>query len=394
MMGRLYQTRFSDWGEAIGASTVVHVAAAVFIFDLAGDLVNRTPPVPDAPPILVTSIILGSDTVTSATDEGEGDTTLADPGPNEAIGARPVAPETLAPVDPEETTAGNDPDSAEPLLPDSLMPLPADGSAAVEPSILRPANDINIATATVRGEGTAAVTPERVGAIQSTSVINTNSNTVRPENSGSGGDEVAGEVTELVRRIRAQLNDPCLLAFPEQTAAGVPELVMLGNTDTGMRGFANAILEGMSPRPSERSILVDNRQCDALNYIRQSEAYPAFRLTMTLDARTIESGENISGAIGNIGGRYVTLVLVDDNGVVQELGDYLSFRGGFARFDVPLNRAGNARDTSQVLIAFGSTARPRAVDAQNGQLAATYFEALRAELGPNTPMVMVPFSIR
>lgn len=393
MMGQLYQTRLKDWGEAIVASALVHAAAAVFILDLVGGLGLRNPPVPDIPQIMVTSIVLGSDTVTSATDEGEGDTTLTERGPGESQAE--VTPERLTPVDPDTQTAGNDPDSTDPLEREALLPVMVEPSAPIEPTILRPSNEsLSIGAATVTGEGTVAVAPERIGAIQTSPIIDTSSNTTRPENPGSGGDEMAGEVAELVRRIRAQLNDPCLLGLPQQTVAGVPELVMLGDTDTGMRAFANAVLSGMVPRPAERSILVDNRQCEALNYVRQSEAYPAFRLTVTLDSPTIESGANLSGAIGNVGGRYVTLVLVDDNGVVQELGEYLSFRGGFARFDVPLNRAGVARDTSQLLIAFGSAARPRSVDAQNGQLASAYFPALRAELGPNTPMVMVPFSVR
>lgn len=382
MIGHIHRTRASDWGKAASASAMFHVAAAVMIFDFVGDLTGRAPLALDTPPILVTSIVLGSDTVTSATDEGEGDTTLADAG--DANEVAPIVPETLAPIVPE--TAGDSPD----MTPETLTPLSPEGSSPVAPSILRPQDGI----ATVTGEGTSPVTPDRVGAVQATPLVSTGTPTIRPASPGSGGDEVAGQMTELVRRIRAQLSDPCLLAIPQQLANGGAELVMLGNTDTGMRAFADTVLEGISPRPTERSILVDNRQCEALNYVRQSEAYPAFRLTISLDSQTIASGESISGAIGNVGGRYVTLVLVDDDGVVQELGDYLSFQGGFARFDVPLRRAGVVRDTSQVLIAFGSTARPRTVDTQNGQLAETYFEALRTELGPNTPMVMVPFFVR
>lgn len=395
MIRRAYRTGVLDWGEAVGASAVVHIAAAIFVFDLWGDLRLRTPPPDESPSITVTSITLGADVVTTATDPGDGDTALTESGTDETETLTPNDPETLDAIEPD---AGTDPESSDPITAESIEPVAPDpdpGTAAVEPSLLKPADaGISIGGAVVAGEGTSPVTPERIGAIERLPVIDTTPPAVIPTNLGDGGVEASGEVNELIRRIRAQLVDPCLIGIPQQGSGDTPELLMLGNTDTQMRDFANTVLEGLTPRPSERSVIVDARQCAALNYVRQSEAYPAFRLTLALDAQTIESGESLTGTIGNVSGRYVTLVLIDDNGVVQELGEYLTFRGGFARFDVPLNRAGVIRDTSQVLMAFASAARPATVDRENGQLAETYFASLRAELGNATPLVMVPFNIR
>jgi len=101
----------------------------------------------------------------------------------------------------------------------------------------------------------------------------------------------------------------------------------------------------------------------------------------------------LQGAIGP-GGNYVSLLLVDDNGVVQDLNTYLSFAAGEVRFEVPLRRAGNARDTSAMLIAVASDSRPATLDTQNGQEADVFFAALRAELGSNIPIVMIPFDLR
>lgn len=396
-MSRKYKSGVLDWGEAIGASAVVHIAAAAFVFDLWGDLSLRAPPPVEAPSITVTSIILGSDTSTSATDTGDGATALTQTDPDDVETLAPNEPETLEAVEPAEGDSDPaDPDAAEPVTAEAIEPItPDDGTVAVEPTLLRPADPgISVGGAVVSGEGTAPVVPERVGAVERLPAISATSPTILPPNDGTGGVQASGEVNELIRRIRAQLTNPCLLAIPQQGGGGTPELLMLGNTDTDMRDFADTVLAGLTPRPTERSVIVDARQCAALNYIRQSEAYPAFRLTLSLDAQIIESGESLTGTIGNVSGRYVSLVLVDDNGVVQELGEYLTFRGGFARFDVPLNRAGVIRDTSQVLLAFASPARPATVDRENGQLAETYFASLREELGSNTPMVMVPFNVR
>jgi hypothetical protein len=139
---------------------------------------------------------------------------------------------------------------------------------------------------------------------------------------------------------------------------------------------------------------MDPRQCAVLDYVRQNRSYPAFRMSFGLEIDQINSGEQLTGAVGGTAGRYVSLIMIDDNGVVQDLGQYLSFVGDQARFDVPLRRAGAARDTKQLLVAIGTNSRPQSVDAQNGQLAEDYFAALAAEVGTNVPIVMLPFDVR
>ena len=201
-------------------------------------------------------------------------------------------------------------------------------------------------------------------------------------------------VSELVSRIRANVSSTCLIAIPQQATNGAPELVIVTASEADVAPYAAAILDGVEPRPGQRSVLVDARQCAVLDYVRQNRSYPAFRMAFSLTEDQINSGDQLVGAIGRTAGRYVSLVIVDDNGVVQDLGQYLSFVGNEARFDVPLRRAGSARDTKQLLVAIGTNSRPSSVDAQNGQLATTYFEALNAEVGNNVPIVMLPFDVR
>ena len=76
----------------------------------------------------------------------------------------------------------------------------------------------------------------------------------------------------------------------------------------------------------------------------------------------------------------MTLLLVDDNGVVQDLSRFLTIAGSDARFDVPVFRNGPSRDTRQLLIALATAGRPAAVDQMAGQLAGDMFPALQSEL--------------
>jgi hypothetical protein len=201
-------------------------------------------------------------------------------------------------------------------------------------------------------------------------------------------------IRTLLERIRGQFTQTCLVAFPRLDEDGVPELVMLAANDSTIRDFAAAVLDGFSPLPGQRVVLVDPRQCEALNLVRANPQYPAFPLSVRLDALSIESGSELSGQVFNGGGLYLSLLLVDDNGVVQDLGSYLSFTAQGARFSVPLSRAGPARDTSQILLVLGTDLRPATLDSMNGQLASDFFAALRDELGDATPLVLFPFDVR
>jgi hypothetical protein len=295
-----------------------------------------------------------------------------------------TAPEEIAPV---EQAGDLTPEAISPLRPE-VPELSPTGTAALGNAPQR-----------LAAVAPAALSPERIapravgiGTISTAAATRPTRSlpTVAPPAPGTP----EAVVSELVNRIRANVSSTCLIAIPQQATNGAPELVIVTASEADVAPYAAAILDGVEPRPGQRSVLVDARQCAVLDYVRQNRSYPAFRMAFSLTEDQINSGDQLVGAIGRTAGRYVSLVIVDDNGVVQDLGQYLSFVGNEARFDVPLRRAGSARDTKQLLVAIGTNSRPSSVDAQNGQLATTYFEALNAEVGNNVPIVMLPFDVR
>lgn len=344
------------------------------------------------------------------------DPVVAEPLTPEPVTPEPETPEAVTP----DTLTADAPD----LTPEPLTPLEPAPLAPQALSPLRPQNDTVAALAPLAGGGTERLTataPSVGTADRLTATTPTiTPNAVAPVTSGSV-QTVAPRVTrptlappplprpavapplpgspeavvgELVAKIRARVGDTCLVAVPQTAADGAPELVMLSSSETAIADFAAAVLDGVDPRPGQRAVLLDPRQCDALNYVRENPSYPAFRLTVGLATDQLSGQASLQGAIGRAGGNYVSLLLIDDNGVVQELNQYLTFAAGEARFDVPVRRAGNARDTSQLLFAVVSTSRPRTLTEQNGQEAAVFFQALRQELGAGAPIVMIPFDLR
>ena len=411
-----HRQRSLHWAEAFGASAVVHLGAAILMFDLLEGLITFAPETVPEPEIEIITILDDSfttgpelpetnDPLTETPTEGE----ASDPDPVPDIAEDPSTPEDdTEPVDPSEEL---DPVPAEiaDLEPERLAPIaPDNGLAAITPqpiSPLRPEDGTAIpvapvASGTLSGTTLSATPVTRLSPTEPTTIaplqtlptpVPTPATAQAPT---PDGQTAGGAVSELITRIRGRLTDPCLLAIPQQSGDGVPELVLMGSNEAEMQGFATAVLADLVPQPTERRILIDARQCAALNFARENRFYPAFRLSVSLDQASITSGANLTGAIGNTAGRYISLLLVDDNGVVQDVGNYLSFTGSAARFDVTFTRDGNTRDTSQTLVALATATRPATLNAQNGQLAVDFFAALRAELGPDTPLVLVPFDVR
>ena len=124
----------------------------------------------------------------------------------------------------------------------------------------------------------------------------------------------------------------------------------------------------------------DGRRCPGLTVARRAQHYPIFGLGVQLRADEIDSGGSLVGHIANGAGHYNTLLLVDDNGVVQDLRRFLIVQGGEVAFDIPMARVGATRDTSQLLIAIATPGRIESVTANAGRLASDFFPALIAEL--------------
>lgn len=389
------------WAEAFGLSALVHVGLTYLLLNTVVDLNTLFEPArPDVPEVQITTLALDTGSLTS-TDPGAGGTTTAIPETLAPITADDAA---LDPVDPaapgpavEPAPAVTSPDPvASVTAPQPVAPV----TAAVAPppvSVLRPETETLAPAAPTEttAPGVAApVTPDQPASAPAepqTPATAPPPASAPPPSAPAEPDPVAAD---LIDRIRNALGETCLIAIPEQSADGRVGLTIYSADEATVAPFADRILADLNPRPAQQTVLIDPRQCAALDFIRQGAAYPTSPMTLNLDASRIPSGDLLTGRLSGTGGRNITLIVVDDNGVTQDLGQYLNVAVNTARFAAPLTRAGTARDTRQLLVAIATPARPGVVAAQNGQLAETYFTALTAEIGAGAPIVLAPFDVQ
>ncbi|MFC3567960.1 hypothetical protein [Paracoccus simplex] len=200
--------------------------------------------------------------------------------------------------------------------------------------------------------------------------------------SGPAAAETDPRLTELFDRIRSQLTAPCLLALPALDAEGGIRLNLLASDDAQIPGLLRALTQGLETQVEGQAVLLDPRQCPGLAFARRDARYPVFPLAVRLQSQDVASGESLRGTISGGAGRYVTLLMIDDNGVTHDLRRFLVNAGGRIRFDVPVARDGAGRDTHQLLLAVATPSRPETVSRAAGEPAKDFLDQFAREIGP------------
>ncbi|MDO5631659.1 MAG: hypothetical protein Q4G22_07460 [Paracoccus sp. (in: a-proteobacteria)] len=333
------------WAQALSLALVTHVAVVAVFADLPG----WRRPAEQTLPVQVQVTGLAVETASLPP------TTLTE--------AMPVPPQSLAPAEPAQPAmpgvpTGDDPATAPPV--EVIAPhVPTGGSA---PPVTQP--------------GAAPALAEDIGG------------------GGADGDaRQAQAVQALIAAIRGRLEQSCLIAVPAAAPDGAVELTVIGAGDQDIAGFGQGIAaQAQGVALLERSVLLDARQCPALAYARAAASYPVGPVAISLAQPVVASGDSLRGSVSS--GQAV-LVLVDDNGVVQDLSRFSTAQdGGATQFDVPVRRNGSARDTSQIIMALSGPGMAQAVAQNAGQSAERFFAALGPQPGPGVQVAVAGFYLR
>jgi hypothetical protein len=181
-------------------------------------------------------------------------------------------------------------------------------------------------------------------------------------------------IGKLLRIIRTLPQKQCTLALPRR-AAGVSGagVSLIGADIEQLKLLGQSINESLDFKPELISEIVDPRQCPVLDALRQSNSYPANRIGLSLESSELQSGNSLRGSVIGAGGLYLSLLLIDDNGVVQAVAPFVTLDGTSPVFDAPVARSGSARTTRQILVALGTRDDTFDFSSQIGYLAQDVF---------------------
>lgn len=354
MIAAGYEGR-SYWVQALALSLLCHGVAAAAMLDVLPSRPDRGGDIPPAQ-IEVTAIEIQRGTIATA-------------------GLSPVSPDgagTLAPVQP----ATAPPSAATPVVP------------VVAPVIAVPTTAGDMLAATVplapaQGVDIAALPPAAVtnpGATVATPAPDTPQSRL---------------LAEMIGAIRGQVAQSCLVALPAADGSGAVQLTVLSDRDQGIAAVFQDISGAASAVPlTERSVLLDARQCPALTFARGVASYPVYPLRVALAAPEIASGQRLAGRVTGAGNDPALLLLIDDNGVVQDITRFARPVPDGLEFDVPMRRAGGPRDTSQMLMALAIPDAAALIDGQTGRLAADVFPTIQNRSGVAAQIGIAAFYLR
>ena len=202
-------------------------------------------------------------------------------------------------------------------------------------------------------------------------------------------------VANLIRQIQDQDDIECLIALPSRFGTDGIGLSVIGSDDVAMIDYLETVLTDTSDSITQARILVGSPQCPALDFISANRDYPATRIGLRLEKTQIRSGGRLLGLLQlPTASSDVLLLLIDNNGVVQDLVDFTQTKDGILRFEVPMTRVGPLRDTRQLLLAVASQKPLDDLRRRNGQLAQDVFGDLPADLARNAALAVIGFEVR
>lgn len=202
-------------------------------------------------------------------------------------------------------------------------------------------------------------------------------------------------IGQLLRRIRDVPQPQCTLALPRR-ASGTPGagISFVGADPETLDTLALQIIDGLPFEPVQTREEIDLRQCALLDALRQSESYPASRIGLAIDSTTLTSGDTLSGRVIGAGGLFVTLLLIDDNGVVQDMAPFVTIDGRTPVFEAPVARSGPSRATRQILVALGTPTAPLDIQDLIGNDAQTVFTGIPSDTLQSLVFGVATFDVR
>lgn len=210
-------------------------------------------------------------------------------------------------------------------------------------------------------------------------------------------EEAQATYTDVLDVLRSYPVVDCFAALPSLSEGNAFQLETFAGSSAELDAFRSTLQAKTEALPGTVMKPVSQAQCDALPFVTKSAQYPEFQLYFDLSARDIESGAQLQGRIGNLTGGFLSLLLIDDDGIVQDLTSFLSFRPGAAEFSIPMTLQGSPVETRQLLMALSTTTRLQTLKGLSGQPARDVFSQLALEIllqGGGEDIALVGFSVQ
>jgi len=181
------------------------------------------------------------------------------------------------------------------------------------------------------------------------------SSTPPPSSQPSPAAAVVAELTptdKTTSYLRDFDGGSCFLARSLGFKGSTPLILGVGADEDTFRRFYTGFNQTVGMEPDLTVKLIARSQCPALNLISANSASDAAAPKIELSSYEVGRNHPLAGAISNIGGRDLALLLVSSDGQVHRI--ETRRQGENATFSVPIVADGPAKDVLQVVFAIAS----------------------------------------
>jgi hypothetical protein len=172
----------------------------------------------------------------------------------------------------------------------------------------------------------------------------------------------------------------CFAVAPQLAAGGAVGLTAYAVSPKPGEALQKRLNTALGMAVPVKTGTVSKAQCGALNFIRRMPDYPSQDIRIRLQSVQVASGTSLDGRILGDTGRQVHLLIVDDEGRVQKVDNFLTSDTGGYSFTFPVVLTSGSVSTVQLLVAIGAPADLDAISQMDGQLADQYFPVLLREM--------------
>jgi hypothetical protein len=185
-------------------------------------------------------------------------------------------------------------------------------------------------------------------------------------------------VSEVADLIREYSEQECFAAVVGTGSDGLVQVTGYGQART-IAAFASDFRTQMGDMVPLSTTVVSGAQCTVLEAMRNWTGYPATGPALELSARQIASGGTVMASVPGAPAEWIYLLLVDQDGAVIKLAEYVAGTEGTTRSAPPVEISGPG-DAPQLMVSVVSPTALTSMAEVAAQPAGRTFQALESEL--------------
>lgn len=176
----------------------------------------------------------------------------------------------------------------------------------------------------------------------------------------------------------------CFYAFPADVGEASAEIIGYGNERAPFDALRDAFNGrfGFDPAIEMRNVTDD--QCPVVEALGRFNPGGARQVGLDLSHGVLRSGKTLSGTISGVDGRKLSLLMLDNFGVVHNLNGYVKQYQGDATFEIrEMSTASQMDFQPQLILSFASAEPLRSLDLKQSMPASDFLSPLLKEIEDN-----------